>query len=43
MLLEDSMYDVDSNASSQDEDNFKGYIMDKHEISRMHGNTIDDI
>jgi hypothetical protein len=28
------MFDIDSNASNQDEDNFKGYTMDKHEISK---------
>ncbi len=43
MLSKDSMSDIDSNTSSQDEDNFKGYIMDKHEISKMHGNTTNDI
>jgi hypothetical protein len=46
MLSKDLMFDVDSNASDEDEDNFKGGIMnglDKHEIGGRHGDTTNDI
>jgi hypothetical protein len=46
MLSENSMFDVNSNASGENVDNFKSDIMnglEEHEIGGMHGNTINDI
>jgi hypothetical protein len=46
MLSKDLMFDVDSNASDEDEDDIKGGTMnglDKHQIDGMHGNTTNDI
>jgi hypothetical protein len=45
MLLEDSMFNIDSIVNNQAIDDFEGKIMDdfdKHEINGMHGNNIKD-